>query len=245
LASALLFAQSSWAESKAPEVTNVAVGAGANEMGTVEVQLTGVPTYSARLDQEAKRLIIDLNDAQINGAPAALDRPHGVVGGVMTQTFKQEGRTVTRVSISLLKEARYGISVDGNSLRVRFEKGTFGAISARDPSLSTKVSATRSETSITDIRFEHKSSRDIVEIELDARAHFRVENSPGGVSRLSLRNARLPQALARKLDVAGYGGAVHAVASFNQGGEVVIEATRDPGLTSSVERRGNVWGWSF
>lgn len=245
LASALLFAPAAWAESNAPEVTNVTVSSGANEMGAVVVQLTGVPTYSARLDQEAKRLIIDLSDAQLNGAPAALDRPTGVVGGVTTQTFKQDGRSITRVSISLLKAARYGISVEGDSLRVRFEKGPFGAISSRDPSLRAKAPAKRVEAVVSDIRFEHKTSRDVVEVELDARSHFRVENTPGGVSRLLLRGARLPQTLARKIDVAGYGGDVHAIASFTQRGEVVIEANRELGLTSSVERRGNVLVWSF
>lgn len=246
LASALLFANGAWAESKAPLVTDVTVSSGTNEMGAVVVQLSGVPTYTARLDQEAKRLVIDLNDAEIQGAPSALDRPNGVVGGVMTQTFKQGGRSTTRVSISLLKEARYGISVEGNSLRVRFEKGPFGAISTRDPaSLPVKATAVRSEASISDIRFEHKSSRDVVEIDLDARAHFRLENNPGGTSRLYLRGAKLPGPLSRKLDVASYGGDVHSVASFAQRGEVVVEVTREPGLTSSVERRGNALVWSF
>lgn len=245
LASALLFANAAWAEPTAPLVTDVTVSSGANEMGAVVVQLTGVPTYSARLDQEAKRLVIDLSDAEIKGAPPALDRPKGVVGGVTTQTFKQQGRSVTRISISLLEAARYGVSVDGNSLRVRFEKGPFGAISSRDSGLSRKSPAKRTEAMVADIRFEHKTSRDVVEVELDSRSHFRVENNPGGVSRLLLRGARLPQPLVRKMDVAGYGGDVHAVASFTQGGEVVIEAHREMGLTSSVERRGNVLVWSF
>lgn len=245
LSSVLFLAPVAWAESSAPEVTDVTVSAGANEMGAVVVQLTGVPTYSARLDQEAKRLIIDLNDAEIKGAPSAIERQSGVVGGVMTQTFKQDGRSITRISISLLREARYGIAVDGNALRVRFEKGSFGAISSRAPSVSPTPAPAREEASISDIRFAHKTSRDVVEVELDSRTHFRLENGPGGVSRLLLRGARLPEALARKMEVAAYGGDVHAVASFTQGGEVVIEASREPGLTSSVERRGNVLVWSF
>lgn len=245
LASVLLFANAGWAESEAPLVTNVTVSPGANEMGAVVVQLTGVPTYSARLDQEARRLVIDLNGAEVRGAPSALDRPNGVVGGVTTQTFKQEGRTTTRVSISLLKEARYGVRVDGNALYVRFEKGPFGAIASRDPILSVKTPEKRVEASISDIRFEHKSSRDVVEIELDARAHFRLENNPGGTSRLSLRGVKLPGPLARKLDVASHGGDVHTVASFTHEGEAVVEVIREPGVTSSVERRGNVLVWSF
>lgn len=245
LASALLFAPVAWAEAPAPRVTDVTVSPGENEMGTVVVALTGVPSYSARLDQEARRLIIDLSGVEVEGKAPILDQPTGVIGGVLTQTFRKEGGAITRVTVSLLREARYGVSVEGNSLRVRFEKGPFGAISAPRVSLPVSQKADHIETSVADIRFEHKASRDVVEVELNSRARFRVENGAGNSSRLLLRDVRLPEPLVRKMDVAGFGGDVHSVSSYAKDEDIVLEVTREPGLTSSVERRGNVLVWSF
>src|SRR5690606_24399134 len=107
LLAALLVVPSAWADTALRQVTDVSIGAGENEMGTVLVELTGIPTYNARLDQEAKRLIIDLSGTDVRGAPPALDKPKGVIGGVVTQAFVQDGKKITRVAISMLHEARY------------------------------------------------------------------------------------------------------------------------------------------
>src|SRR4051794_39468281 len=67
----------------------------------IEVVGTGVPTYSARVAEGGKRLIVDLSGADVAGAPEAITTPTGVVGGVFTQAYKTDAGTVARVSIGL------------------------------------------------------------------------------------------------------------------------------------------------
>lgn len=244
LASLLLFAPSAWAESLGG-VTDVRLTEGSNEMGAVVVELSDAPIYTARLEEAQKRLIIDLSGAELRGAPEALVESRGVVGGVTTQTFESNGKKTTRLSISMLSEARYGISVEGTKLLVRFEKGPFGALTAIDRRVEIAKKAADDATLVEDIQFEHKSHRDLVEISLDSRARFRLENESNGRSLLVIRGAVLPKALRRTLDVGAYGGDVHAISSFGRDEDVVFEVRRDTRVTSSVERKGNKLLWTF
>jgi type IV pilus assembly protein PilQ len=246
LASLLLASPAVWAESL-PGVTDVRLTAGANEMGVVVVELTGVPTYSARLEEQQKRLIVDLTGVELRGATEALVESRGVVGGVIAQTFKGKNGMVTRISISLLHEARYGISVDGNQLRVRFEKGPFGALSSLDrrAEVAEKSRVGEAIATVSDVQFSHRTHRDVVEIHLDSRARFRLENGSSGRSSLVIRGGTLPKALMRTLDVGAYGGDVHSVSSYQRDGDIVFEARRDTRVTSSVERSGNNLLWTF
>lgn len=244
LASLLLFAPPAWAESL-PGVTELRLTDGSNEMGAVVVELSGVPTYTARLEEAQKRLIIDLSGTELRGAAEALVESRGVVGGVTAQTFESNGKKTTRLSISMLSEARYGISVEGTKLLVRFEKGPFGALTALDRRLEVAKKVAEDVTQVEDIQFEHKSHRDLVEISLDSRARFRLENESNGRSSLVIRGATLPKALRRTLDVGAYGGDVHAISSFGRDDDVVFEVRRDTRVTSSVERKGNKLLWTF
>lgn len=245
LASALLVAPHAWAD--APSVTEVRLTQGDNDLGAVVVELDGVPSYHARVDEAAKKLIIDLSGASIEGASPAIDKPRGVVGGVTAQTFKQGKSQTTRITVSLLKEAQYAISVEGNQLRVRFEKGPLQALTGLDARMVRVKESARSrvESQVQDLDFEHKTGRDVVRIELDTRSRFRLENLSNGRSRLTIRGAKLPQALTRTLDVGAFGGDVHSVSSFSKGTDVVLEVKRNTRATSSVERTGNALHWMF
>lgn len=244
LVASLFLAASAHAEGGA-EVTDVRLTDGDNAMGAVEVELTGVPTYTARLDEGAKRLIVDLSGAELKGAPEALVSSRGVVGGVTTQAFESGDSTTTRISISLLKEARYGISLVGSRLVVRFEKGKFGALSALDRRAEIAKVKTTESSSVASLHFDHKTGRDVLEIALDSRAHFRVENTSKGRSLLVIRDTVLPKELSRTLDVNAYDGEVHQISAYTKGGDVVLEAKRNTHVTSSVERRGNTLLWTF
>lgn len=246
LASLLLIAPVTWAESL-PGVTDLRLTDGDNDMGAVVVDLTGVPTYSARLEADKKRLIIDLTGAELRGAAEALVESRGVVGGVIAQTFKGKSGKTTRISISMTQEARYGISVDGNQLKVRFEKGRFGALSSIDRriELAEKIKEKSALAVVSDVQFAHKTHRDVVEIHLDSRARFLLENGSNGRSTLVIRGGMLPKSLTRTLDVGAYGGDVHSVSSFQRDSDVVFEARRDTKITSSVERVGNKLQWTF
>jgi type IV pilus assembly protein PilQ len=247
LASALTFSRPAGAAG--PGITDVRVTSGDNDLGSVVIELDGPARYSARLDLQARRLLIDVQDASLAGAPPAITDGQGVVGGVMTQSFKSGSTTVSRVSITLTKDAQYGIHQDGSRIVVRFAEGALGAMSetAADVALARlqKSEGTTEQMTVTDVRFAHEARRDVVEIQIDGRARFRIENGSNGRSQLLIRNASIPESLVRTLDVAAFGGDVHAVSSFDRGRDVVLEVTRDTKVTSSVERRGNRLVWSF
>lgn len=245
LASTLLVAPAVWAQG--PQVTSIELTAGKNEMGEVIVELDGMPTYTARVDEAAKRLLIDLNHASIKGAAPALVESKGVVGGVMAQTFGQGDQARTRLVISLLKEAQYSIAVDQNRLTVRFEKGPLQVLAGLDARLAHPAAekTTPSEVALSDIRFEHKTGRDIVDIELDSRARFSVDNKSKGRSVLTIRGASLPAVLERTLDVGDFGGYVEKVSSFRDKNSVIVEVQHEPKATSSVKRSGNTLRWLF
>lgn len=245
LASALLIAPAAWAEG--PHVTAVDLNEGDNQMGEVVVDLDGVPTYTARVDEASKRLLIDLSHATVQGAPPAIVDGKGVVGGVMVQTFGKGEDTRTRVSISLLNEAQYSIAVRGNRLTVRFEKGPLQALSGIDARMVQLKSeaAVANEVSVSDVRFDHHPGRDVVEIELDSRARFSLDNKSDGLSVLTIRGAILPEALTRTLDVGDFGGQVERISSYRSKGDVMIEVRRDTKATSSVKRVGNTLKWLF
>lgn len=245
LASSLLVTNVAWAENS--HVTDVALSAGDNELGAVTVELDAVPVYSARVDKAQKRILIDLRGAEVKGAAPAIVESRGVVGGVSTQTFKSEDGTTTRLSISLLREAQYSISVVGTRLSVRFEKGPLQPFAGLDAKLSDykKTEPARDESAVDGVDYSLKTGRDIVEISLDARARFRLDNLSNGRSTLIIRGASLPKRLQRTLDVGEFGGRVHSVSSYADGADVVIEVQRDTRATSSVERHGNSLHWMF
>lgn len=232
-------------------ITDVRITDGDSGLGSVVIELDGAPRYSARLDEAQKRIIVDIQDAQLRGAPAALTEGRGVVGGVMTQTFSADGGKTSRVTITLTKSAKYSIAADGNRLVVRFSEGEMGGSTERDAShalldkaLGDKAVAEEVST-ITDVRFSHEARRDVVEIVLDGRARFRVEDGSKGRSMLIVRSSDIPKALVRTLDVGAFGGDVHSVSSYDRGRDVVFEVVRDTKVVSSVERQGNRLIWAF
>ena len=64
-------------------------GAGGTE---IEIEGTGAPTYNVRVADGGRRLLVDLSDSDVAGAPAAITAPVGVVGGILTQGFDTRGR---------------------------------------------------------------------------------------------------------------------------------------------------------
>lgn len=227
-------------------IVDVRVVEGTNRLGLVTVELEGMPEYSARLDKERRRVVIDIKNAALKGAPEAITEGVGVVGGVMTQTFRGEAGRTARITVTLTEDASYSIDAEEGLLVVRFEAGPLGAIrgiAARQD--RAKQRGTTELVAISDVSFQRDTYRDVVQLELDGRVRFRPENGSNGHSTLIIRNARLPESLARKLDVAALGGSVHSVMSYARGKDVIVEVMRDTSVTSSVERHGNRLIWAF
>ncbi len=249
VAAALLGAPPAFAEPQA-SLRDVRVTSGENDLGRVEIELSARPTYSVRLDIPTRRIIVDVADVELAGAPEAITEGKGVVGGVLAQTFEDGKRKTSRVVITLLQDAQYGISEEGNRLVVRFEKGELGAIRELIGAPQAKPAPTAPERSaalarVMDVSFQHESHRDVVTIELTGRVQFRRDNGANGRSTLIIRNAALPEQLTRTLDVSAFGGGVHAVSSYTRGRDVVVEVERSTKVTSSAEQLGNRLVWSF
>jgi len=243
----LLFCTSLAAAAEPLEVSDVRLVPGQTGLGTLTVETTGIPAYTARVDKAQKRLILDIAGAEIHGAPAALTEPVGAVGGVLAQTFRSGDQATARITVTLDQEASYSIQTGSGYLTVAFHEGPLEALSPRTAKLEQVVKASEqvSAASVTDVRYRREARVEIIEIDLDGRASFRSEDTSKGRSRLIVRDVRVPGALERKLDVASFGGDIATVATMAEGRDVVIEAQRDPRLSSSVERHGNRLVWTF
>ncbi|NRA31882.1 MAG: type IV pilus secretin PilQ [Polyangiaceae bacterium] len=211
------------------------------------VSFDKVPAYSARLAKGGKRLIIDVPDSDIEGAPPAIVDGVGIVGGVLTQAFQSGKSQVTRVLVTLKEEAKYSVRVQGKTLVIRFEPGKAGVVdSVNKPG---KARPAAGATGVTDVRFRHDPRVDRVLIELSSGTEYRLLRERAGRSRLRIETAALPESLERTLDVSAFGGSVRGVSSYRtriRGKSVtMIEVDREEGLRSALEKTGSTLAWSF
>lgn len=210
--------------------------------GTVaRVEFSAVPTYSARLERAGTRLIIDVENADFQGVPAALTDKVGVVGGVLLQAFKSGKGSTARILFTLTQTAKYAVSLDGNTLVVRFAPGAPGVLDQPRPAAAKSAPA---EVRVRDVRFEHTTNEDRVLIELSEAADFK-QSSPGDSERRLELAAKLPTELERRLDVSAFNGRVKAVSAYVRGERLVVDADCAPGSEARVSQRGRTLVWSF
>lgn len=231
--------------------TNIQVQPGVNKGHTqVVVEFTAAPTFTARLERGGRRLIVDVPDADVRGAPPALTDRVGVVGGVLSQVFVSGTRKTTRVWVTLLEDADYDVRVDGARLIIDLAPGKRGSVFKSAARPKAVASAPSTELCrVQDVRFEHGSLEDKVLIEVaSGSAQYRIERSASGRLALVLDQAQLPEALVRTLDVSAFGGLVSAVSSYAPAGskrKIVVEVEAAPGSEQRVTRRGSTLVWSF
>ena len=63
----------------------------------IEIVGTGAPAYSVRVADGGRRLLVDLSDSDVVGAPAAITTATGVVGGILTQSYPTPTGLMTSV----------------------------------------------------------------------------------------------------------------------------------------------------
>jgi type IV pilus assembly protein PilQ len=231
-------------ESKATHVEVSKAGVGETR---IVVSFSSPPTFTARLDKQKNRLLVDVPLAVLDGVPGALTERVGVVGGVMAQSFAVMGGHTTRLLITLLEEAEYGVAVEGDALVIRVAPKRIG-LTAAPPAPVVAAPKDAGPARVRDVRFEHANDEDRVLIELGEETQFREPSIQDGRARLVLEAARLPAELVRELDVSAFGGGVSSVSSYPSPGEpnsVVLEAEVSKGITSHVQRRGNSLVWTF
>ena len=230
-------------------VKDVKLSSSAAGIAEVLVSATGTPQFQARVDGGGARLVVDLEGADVQGAPGAITRGNALVGGVMTQAFQPAaGARTTRILIQLAHAAEYRVTPEPGGLRISLVSADkTGPMSGRalpvpSPSPSPARDAGKpDEPGISDIRFDHQAGVDRVIIDVTGNAEY-SESIENGRSVLELRNVHLPDALQRKLDTGAFGGPVRSVATYRRKSDhnkVIVEIERSAEASGLVSREGN------
>ncbi|MGC4091900.1 MAG: type IV pilus secretin PilQ [Polyangiaceae bacterium] len=239
---ALTFSERAAAETPTRHALKLTSSAEADGSALLSVDFSDVPAFTARLESGGLRLVVDVPNADLQGVPAALTDRVGVVGGVLTQAFKSNGQSTARLLVTLLKKARYAVSVEGNTLLIRLAPGGSGVL---DAPLKREPDKALSEARVSNVRFEHSELEDRVLIDLSEQTEFNEPSFDAEHRRLTL-SAKLPNDLQRKFDVSAFNGRISAVSSYvGAGGKVVLEADCKRGVETRVSRRGTTLVWSF
>ncbi|MFO0677763.1 MAG: type IV pilus secretin PilQ [Polyangiaceae bacterium] len=271
----LLSASASRADAGPNHVRDVQVRTDAVTRGAeIVVTGTGTPSYASRVEAGGKRLVVDLSNADILGAPEAVTGDGGLVGGVLTQTFKSGPSTFTRLTINLAKTASYQFRAEGDKLRILFAPADKTGDATKPIQLSKelteapKAATANAKTSapgavvtadVKDIRFERMPKAaaaaggrctngcDRVVVSLAQIPSYSVTTGPSGKLRLEMKSTNVPESLVRTLDVTAYKGALKSVATFKDGttGSTVIEIDRGIDSPGYVTVDGTQLAWSF
>lgn len=227
------------------KVSDVKLTAPAEDKAEIVVATSGAPRYSARVDDGGKRLVIDLADSEVQGAPGAITSGNRLVAGVMTQGFRAGAQRTTRVLVQLARPSAYRVRSEQGRLVI--ELAAAAATAPLTPRMEAATgaapgAATRGSATITDVRFDHQTGFDRVIVELSSIPSFSQPKESAGKSVIELSGVRLPDALQRKLDVGAFGGPVRAISTFRRtsdGSKVVVEVEQAEGASGKVVREGN------
>jgi type IV pilus assembly protein PilQ len=218
----------------------------------IEIVGTGAPAYSVRVADGGARLLLDLTDSDVVGAPAAITSAVGVVGGILTQSFSTNGATMTRLTISLKNGSTYRVVPDGTNLEV--------FIAPSGPAVGTAVKQAGATppaaptAAVRDVRFERAPPTapgcapfgcDRVVIDLGSIPPYSLSTAPNDDLRLELRGTSLPESFARTLDVSAYRGALKSVTASHDAGVTTLEIERATPAPGTVSIEGGTIVWSF
>jgi len=211
----------------------------------IVVGFSEIPAFTARLDRNGLRLVVDVPNADLQGAPTALTEHQGVVGGVMAQAFQSDGKSTTRLLVTLLEQAKYSVSVDGTDLVIALAKD---AANLATPRKTQTIKAPHDTPRVKAVRFEHTDLEDRVLIDCTELPEYRQTTTAPGKYSLTLKDTELGKELSRTLDVSAFGGVLSTVSSFvpeKDAKTVVIQSEGDKTAQARASRRGNTLIWSF
>ncbi len=250
-----------YADAAANHVRDVRVHAADGVSGGTEIEIvgTGAPNYNVRVADGGRRLLVDLADSDVAGAPAAITTPVGVVGGVLTQGYDTNAGHMTRLAIALTKGASYRIVPQGTTLRVVLTPSdpSKGATVAADVGPAPLVPTPTTPTALVrDVRFDRTGPGvpgcapygcDRVLVDLGSMPPYSLSPGQDGGLRLTLKQTALPETLARTLDVTRYEGELRAItASFDKAsGDTHIDLTRKSDAPGTLSVDGGALIWSF
>jgi type IV pilus assembly protein PilQ len=225
--------------------------AGSGGAARLRMTFSEPPTFTARLERGATRLIVDVPSSTTHGVPSALLDKVGVVGGVMVQSFPANGSRTTRLLLTLLEASHYSVAADGNDLVIAVAAGKDGSIEAVPRAAVEKPpAATPNEPcKVLDVRFQHAEGKDEVVIELSQLGEYKEASRGNGRRTLTLACSKLSDELTRTLDVSAFGGKLGSVSSYSRPEDkqasVVIDVDTRGDVSSRVSRRGPNLVWTF
>jgi type IV pilus assembly protein PilQ len=230
-------------------VSNVTLSTPREGAAEILVATSGTPHFVARVADGGLRLIVDIDGADVTGAPGAITQGNAVVAGIMTQAFRQQGQPVTRVLVQLKHAAEYRVSSDASGMRLGFVAAdkTQPMTGHAEPKPADDAAQAQTPT-LSDVRFEHQPGRDRVIIELSGPADFAPQGAGYGRSSLEIKGVRLPATLQRKLDTGAFGGPVRAVSTYRRPSDptrVVIDVDRTDDAAGVATREGNTIVYTF
>jgi type IV pilus assembly protein PilQ len=246
----LSYAAPAAAAPAAIHVSDVRIASTSREAAEVAVATSGEPRFSARVTDGGTRLVVDIADADIAGAPAALTKGNDLVAGVMTQAFQTGGEGVTRILVQLAHQAEYRVRSEKGGLFIELARADkTGPMTGRRAATAAPASDATAATgaSVANVRFEHKGGLDQVIVDLSSVPKF-TESHAGGHSTLELVGVKLPAGLQKTLDVSAFGGPVRAVSTYRRQSDpthVVIDVDRAADVGGAVTREGTSLVWTF
>jgi type IV pilus assembly protein PilQ len=245
----------SWAQSAEQAASNhvrdVKVRSADPSSGLTEIEIVGTaaPVYAIRVENAGKRLVLDLQGADVAGAKEAITSAVGLVGGLMTQAFTTQAGRMTRLSINLSKTASYRVRVDGTSLLIMLTPSA--KTEPAEGSVSTPSSNAGPE--LVDVRYERSKSPcssgcDRIVIATSTLPAYSLSTTPGGRVRLELKKTSLARPLARTVDVSQGKGAVRSVSAFHDDklDATFVEIDKGDSIGEgaiSVEGKSIVWSF--
>src|SRR5450432_1395964 len=142
------------AEERANHATTVRMVRDAErEVVRIVVGFSEIPAFTARLERNGLRLVVDVPNADLQGAPTALTERLGVVGGVMAQAFRADGKSTTRLLVTLLESAKYSVISDGTDLVISLSKNA-GALDTPIHAAAKLITST-TPVQVKAVRYEH------------------------------------------------------------------------------------------
>jgi type IV pilus assembly protein PilQ len=250
----------SWAAGVPNHVRDVRVHAadGDTAGAVIEVQGTSAPSFSVRVGDGGKRLLVDISDSDMVGAPdsiGAITTRTGPVGGVLTQTFKTEAGNFTRLSVNLSHEATYRVRAEGNVLKITLSPGASTVPLLDNPPTAAEKAKVTPPIDLREVKFERepptagKPQSDSIVIKLSALPAYSQRTTASGRLRLEIKNAQVPESLTRTLDVTGYKGSLSAVSTFydadNKTAVIEVERANGSDAEGQLTVDGNSLVWSF
>jgi len=252
----VLSATLSWADGTPNHVRDVKVKATDAATGATEIEVVGTaaPVFNVRVENGGKRLLVDIANADVQGVKDAVSNPVGVVAGVLTQGFKTDAGTMTRLAVNLSKQATYRVRAEGNSLKVMLSPAAVtSAITAPEAAVVDAKSAADAATSseLTEVKVEKANGKNLdrVVITTTGVPSYSLGTSAGGRVRLELKKTQLPPTLAKTVDSGGpkAGMAIKSVTTFFDAapGSTIVEIDREGMSQGTVSVEGKSIVWSF